>query len=555
VSDDLTQKVRDWIGADPDELTRLELNDLLIRGDTQELRRRFDSPLRFGTAGLRGPLRAGPSGMNQLTVQRVTRAVAAWILSHGAEYAARGVVVGRDARHGSEQFFSVVVSTLRQAGLAVFAFERPLPTPLVSFSVRHFSAAAGIMITASHNPASDNGYKLYDESGAQIIPPTDAIIEQLCSEMSLGSPTLPESGSLQVLGDTLVATYLREIVSPYRAAEPSGLRIAYSAMHGVGASTALLALREAGFLDVTSLASQNSPDADFPTLPFPNPEEPGAMNLVLDLAEEIRADLVLVNDPDADRLGVATRDRGEWRALSGDEVGWLLADAMMTRGVSADDVFATTIVSSSLLSKMVARTDANYVETLTGFKWIARAAPAGAGSLTFGYEEALGYAVNSCVADKDGISAAVALARRAQELSEVQRSLSDRLDELSCLYGPHLTHHVSLRVEGDQAIERMNVALHQWISAAPSELGGLSISECIDLESGYRGLPPTSGLLVRLAAVGRVVLRPSGTESKLKIYVEVCGDPVEPSLLDAERVRTRNLLTAVATDVTERLNL
>ena len=551
----LEETVRDWISADPDVRCREELTALLESGDLGELRRRFDSPLTFGTAGLRGPVQAGPAGMNPLTVRRVSEAVSQWLHSLGPLVSDRGVVVGRDGRNGSEAFFGVVVSILRQAGLTVYGFDRPLPTPLVSFAVRHLSAAAGIMITASHNPAVDNGLKLYDASGSQIISPTDSLIEQYCSQIELQRVTLPEIGTRKTLGDEVIAAYVQSITAPYLSTTASSLRVAYSALHGVGASIALRALGAAGFSNVTSVAAQNDPDGTFPTAPFPNPEESGAMDLLLTLARDINADLALINDPDADRLGAAIVRNGQWQSLGGDEIGWLLADAAIARGVSALDVFATTIVSSSLLAKMVERAGATYVETLTGFKWIARAGSLSGSALRFGYEEALGYAVNSNVADKDGISAAVALARRAVELSAVNSSLAQRLDELAALYGPHEVDQISLRVEGIDARDRVERALQDWRTSSPKRLGGLVVSEVIDLEVGYRGLPPTSGLLIRLGDVARVIVRPSGTEAKLKVYLEVTGAPATIQSLDSERTRTKLQLEKLRADVAHQLVL
>ncbi len=548
--DDLATTVRDWIAADPDPATRRELEDLLAIGNSDELARRFDAPLRFGTAGLRGHVEAGPGGMNRLTVRRATQGVAGWLRAMGPEMVARGVVVGRDARRGSEDFNDEVVAVLLGAGIPVFEMPRPLPTPLVAFAVRGLHAAAGIMITASHNPPDDNGYKLYDHDGAQIIPPHDEIVE--VGMRDAGEPVLGARGSdlHQHLGHDIVDAYVAHMAANHGLSTPSALRIAYTPLHGVGGETATALLNRSGFRHVDITTTQFQPDPAFPTLPFPNPEEPGALDHVMAVATAANADLVIANDPDADRLGAAIPTAtGEWRALRGDEIGWLLGAATLRRGVADGDVIATTIVSSSMLSRMAAVAGVPFSETLTGFKWISRAGWSAGGSLAFGYEEALGYAVDPAVADKDGMSAAVVLARLAHELSLEGRTLGDLLDDLACEHGVHAVDALTVRYSGANYAAVIAASLARLRSAPPESLGGLGVSEVVDLATGLHGLPPTEGLLLRLGERGRVVVRPSGTEPKLKSYLEVTSAPLQRDDLATRRDDTSRLLAAVKEDL------
>jgi len=548
--DDFAATVRAWIAADPDPATRQELEVLLASGGTDELARRFSAPLRFGTAGLRGRVEAGPGGMNRLTVRRATQGVAGWLHAMGSDMVARGVVVGRDARRGSEDFNDEVVAVLLGAGIPVFEMPRPLPTPLVAFAVRGLQAAAGIMITASHNPPDDNGYKLYDHDGAQIIPPHDEIVE--AGMRDAGEPVLGERGSdlHQHLGQDIVDAYVAHMAANHGLASPSPLRIAYTPLHGVGGETATALLTRSGFRHVEITPTQFTPDPAFPTLPFPNPEEPGALDLVMAVATAANADLVIANDPDADRLGAAipTKD-GQWRPLRGDEIGWLLGAATLRRGVAAGDVIATTIVSSSMLSRMATAAGVPFSETLTGFKWISRAGWSVGASLAFGYEEALGYAVDPAVADKDGMSAAVVLARLAHELALEGRTLSDLLDDLACEHGVHAVDALTVRYSGADYEAVIAETLSRLRSAPPETLGGLDVSDVVDLAKGLHGLPPTEGLLMRLGDRGRVVVRPSGTEPKLKSYLEVRSAPLQRVDLDARRSDTARLLAAVKDDL------
>ena len=451
-----------WMAADPDPSTREELAALVQAGDGAAVRARFESPLSFGTAGLRGALGAGPARMNRLVVRATTTGVAKWVLGHGSEAARQGIVVGRDARHRSDDFARDVAAVAAESGIVVHAFARPLPTPLTAFAVKHLGAAAGVMVTASHNPAADNGYKVYAADGAQVIPPDDALIAEMAGEAL--ARTIASPARLPTEADTTVAEQGGPIDeaalrAAYRSAafallEPSGprrLRIVYTPMHGVGGQVVPELLREAGFGPVSVVAAQAIPDADFPTVSFPNPEEPGALDLALADAVRLGADLVLANDPDADRLAIAVPDpsRGAWRMLSGDELGVLLADHVLAATSGGDRLVATTIVSSTMLSAMARAAGVAYVETLTGFKWIARAALRRPGSrLVFGYEEALGYQVGDAVSDKDGLSAALVAAEIAARAKAEGTSLWDRLDGLASRFGVHATAQWSLRLEG-----------------------------------------------------------------------------------------------------------
>ncbi|HVB70105.1 MAG TPA: phospho-sugar mutase [Acidimicrobiales bacterium] len=541
--EDLRVRVAAWVAADPDDADRAELGNLLDAGNEVELSRRFDAPLNFGTAGLRGPVMAGPAGMNRLTVRRATQGVIAWLAETGAD-PTRGVVVGRDARNGSERFNDEVVAVLLGAGVVVWEMPRPAPTPFVPYCVKALGAAAGIMITASHNPPRDNGYKLYAGDGAQIIPPNDEIVERHAAEA--GTPTLGKRGGAghHVVEASLLATYRDHMVE--RFGVDSDLAIAYTALHGVGGAPMTELFAAAGFDNVHVVASQFAPDPSFPTLPFPNPEEPGALDEAMRSADAVGADLIIANDPDADRLGVAVRDKGSWRPLRGDEIGWLLASALLP-GASPGDVVATTIVSSGLLEAVAADAGIRYVTTLTGFKWISRAA--GDGVLRFGYEEALGFAVDPMVADKDGLSAALCLARLAHGLALEGQTLVDRLDEIETRFGVHAGTQVSVRAEGAEGLAAIAEVVARLRSTPPAALGGLAVTDAADLSEGWRGLPPTEGVRWQMGEVGRVVVRPSGTEPKLKAYLEVVQPPTS-SLADA-RSEALKVLDAVRRSVEE----
>ncbi len=549
MNEELEREVRHWISIDPDERDRAELLAMLERDDEEELRARFATPLRFGTAGLRGPEQAGPAGMNRLTVRRATQGVIGWLAAIGADVS-RGVVVGRDARHGSEKFNDEVVAVLLGAGVNVFEMPGPLPTPFVPYVVKALGLVAGIMITASHNPARDNGYKLYDESGSQIIPPTDATIERLMASAS--EPTLGDRSSPvhHVVDPGTLANYRRHMLARF-AVGSSELAVTYTPLHGVGGAVMTELFAQAGYSNVSVCEAQFEPDGDFPTVPFPNPEEPGTLDLVIAKATAVGSSLVVANDPDADRLGAAVREGDAWRVLRGDEIGWLLASSLLT-GAGPTDVVATSIVSSGLLERMARDAGFRFEVTLTGFKWIARAA--GEDVLRFGYEEALGFAVDPNVADKDGISAALALCRLAHELASDDKTLLDRLDEIEARFGVHAGAQLSFRREGVEGVKEIESTMSALRNDPPGSLGGIAVTHVNDLADSFRGLPPTSGLWWELGDFGRVIVRPSGTEPKIKAYVEVvvARDP-QRDLRD-EREIASMVLTGVSDDVSAIFN-
>jgi phosphomannomutase len=551
VKQELRDSVVAWIAGDPDGDDRATLQELLDRDDEAELERRFAAPLTFGTAGLRGPVMAGPAGMNRYTVRRATQGVIMWMLERGVD-TDRGVVVGRDGRHGSEAFNNEVVHVLLGAGVKVYEMPGPLPTPLVAYCVKALGAEAGIMITASHNPPMDNGFKLYSSDGSQIIPPNDEIVEHYANAAS--TPQLAERPSSyhRWISDDLFTQY-RTHFSERFGVDEDDLRIVYTPLHGVGGTTMMALFEAAGHQSVTAVVEQFAPDPAFPTLPFPNPEEPGALDLATGTADRVGADLVIANDPDADRLGAAVRGPTGWHILRGDEIGWLLASTMLPDMTDESDVVATTIVSSTLLHLMAQEAGVGFAMTLTGFKWLARAA--GEGTLRLGYEEALGFAVDPMVADKDGLSAALALSKLAVELRRDGKSLLDRLDEIEAHFGVHSIYQLSLRAEGSEGLAAIKVAVQSMREKPPTELGGLAVSEVFDLADGFEGLGPTDGLLLRLGTSGRVVVRPSGTEPKLKAYIEITSPPAGLARLAEHRDACKLQVDAVTSDLRDLLRV
>ncbi|HEX4867540.1 MAG TPA: phospho-sugar mutase [Acidimicrobiales bacterium] len=524
-----------WRDDDPDPATRAEVDALLAAGDLDGLRDRFAERLQFGTAGLRGPLGAGPNRMNRALVRRATAGVAAWLSDTGRTGA---VVVGRDARHGSAEFAEDTAAVLAGAGFEVLVLPRPLPTPVAAFAVLHHRAAAGIVITASHNPPQDNGYKLYLGDGAQIVPPVDGEISARIDAVgSLLDVPLGERG-IRLLDDTTLDAYLAAVSGLLTAGGRREVTAVYTAMHGVGAGTVRRAFAAAGFPDLHEVGEQVEPDPEFPTVAFPNPEEPGALDLALARARDVGADLVLANDPDADRLAVAIPDpavEGGWRALTGDELGALLADHLLRRGGhQPDDTLVTTVVSSRLLSKLAAAHGVAYAEALTGFKWVVRA-PAPGHRFLFGYEEALGYCVGEVVRDKDGISAALVVAELAAERRAAGSSLRERLEDIFRTHGAHVTRQRSIRIAGADWLDRVTAAMAVLRSDPPTAVGGLAVRRVEDLLPGERFAP--SDVLIYTLDGARLVVRPSGTEPKCKCYAEAVV-PVGPDG-DVAAARTR----------------
>ncbi|MDX3307882.1 phospho-sugar mutase [Streptomyces sp. NPDC054884] len=535
--DDLLARAQAWLAEDPDPETRAELAKLIEAGDVTELADRFAGTLQFGTAGLRGELGAGPMRMNRSVVIRAAAGLAAYLTKNG--HAGGTVVVGYDARHKSADFARDTAAVMTGAGFRAAVLPRPLPTPVLAFAIRRLGAVAGVEVTASHNPPRDNGYKVYLGDGSQIVPPADAgIAAQIDAIVSLDDVPRPEAG-WQTLDDAVLDAYLTRTDAVLAPDSPRTARTVYTAMHGVGKDVLLAAFARAGFPEPVLVAEQAEPDPDFPTVAFPNPEEPGAMDLAFAAARAAAPDLIIANDPDADRCAVAVPYDGDWRMLRGDEVGSLLGAHLVRRG--ARGTFAESIVSSSLLGRIAEKAGLPYEETLTGFKWIARV-----DGLRYGYEEALGYCVDpEGVRDKDGITAALLVTELASELKEQGRTLLDLLDDLAVEHGLHATDQLSVRVQDLSVIAR---AMDRLRAAPPASLAGLAVTAAEDLTRGTDRLPPTDGLRYTLDGA-RVVVRPSGTEPKLKCYLEVVVPVAAHADLPAARTRATALLTALKRDL------
>ncbi|MFF3163974.1 phospho-sugar mutase [Streptomyces sp. NPDC003273] len=540
--DELIAKAKAWLAEDPDPQTREELAGLIDAGDVPALTDRFSGTLQFGTAGLRGELGAGPMRMNRAVVIRAAAGLAAYLKKSGTPHGgddAGLVVIGYDARHKSADFARDTAAVMTGAGLRAAVLPRPLPTPVLAFAIRHLGAVAGVEVTASHNPPRDNGYKVYLGDGSQIVPPADAeIAAEIDAIASLHDVPRPGSG-WQTLDDAVLDAYLARTDAVLAAGSPRTARTVYTAMHGVGRDVLLAAFARAGFPEPVLVAEQADPDPDFPTVAFPNPEEPGAMDLAFARARATDPDLVIANDPDADRCAVAVRDGADWRMLRGDEVGSLLAAHLVARGAAG--TFAESIVSSSLLGRIAESAKLPYEETLTGFKWIARV-----DGLRYGYEEALGYCVDpEGVRDKDGITAALLITELASVLKERGRTLLDLLDDLAVEHGLHATDQLSVRVEDLSVISD---AMRRLRERPPTELAGLAITRAEDLTLGTDRLPPTDGLRYTLDGA-RVIVRPSGTEPKLKCYLEVVVPAPDHTALPAARTRAGELLAALKRDL------
>ncbi|MEV0458825.1 phospho-sugar mutase [Catellatospora methionotrophica] len=551
MTDNLADRVRHWIAQDPDPDSRTELQQLLdaLPSSAAELADRFSGPLTFGTAGLRGPLRAGPNGMNLAVVRQAAAGLVNWLIT---QEPGGLVVIGYDARRGSHEFALETARVATGSGLRAALLPRPLPTPVLAYAVRAMDAVAGVMVTASHNPPQDNGYKVYLGehlggplgAGAQIVPPADQEIEaeiravKLLSEVPLGHPGT-------VLGEDILDSYLTAAAAVVQDDQPKDLAVAYTPLHGVGGKVLGDAFLRAGFALPAIVPEQAEPDGAFPTVAFPNPEEPGAMDLVLALAAERRADIVIANDPDADRCAVAVPvDGNGWRTLRGDEVGVLLADHLMRLGRTG--TYATTIVSSSMLRAMAAKRGVGYAETLTGFKWLARAAP----DLAYGYEEALGICVSPWMArDKDGITAALLVAELAAGLKAELRTLSDRLDELAAEFGLYVTDQLAVRVDDLDEIGRMMSHLRAKLPTSLLDDPVTSTEDLLD-----RPADEAADVIILRTDTARVVVRPSGTEPKLKAYLEVV-EPVAEGDVAASRERAAATIRALRTEVAAALGI
>lgn len=549
---ELFAKAQTYLEQDVDEAASAELTSLLARarsGDgvaNAELEDRFRGFLSFGTAGLRGLLGAGESRMNRATVVRATFGLLTHVLATVPEARSRGVVIGRDGRKMSKEMQRDAAEVALSMGFRVFFFEELCPTPLVAFAVKQVRAAAGIMITASHNPPAYNGYKVYWENGAQIIPPQDVSIAAEIAKAPAANQiarTTIEDGKANALvadANAMFEPYLAAIgalcVAPQ--AKVADVVIAYSAMHGVGEKMFRRAMAERGFTQVHSVKEQAEPDGAFPTVEFPNPEEPGALDRVLALARSVSADVVLVNDPDADRLGVAARTAsGEYAVLNGNEIGVLLGHHLLVRGPAANDrLVMATIVSSQLLKRVAQGLGAQYAETLTGFKWIANEAlkreANGAAKFVFGYEEALGYTIGNVVSDKDGISAALVMGELAAVLKAEGRTLVDELEHIRRTFGFLLSRQKSVTLPGREGAEKIAHAMSVFRAFSGAELGGVAVESKKLVNDG-------EVVLFDLAGGGRIAVRPSGTEPKIKFYFELLaplaqGEAMEPA---AERGR------------------
>nr|WP_221209362.1 phospho-sugar mutase [Leifsonia aquatica] len=526
---------RAWQEQDPDSETRAELEALVAsaaEGDADavaDLHSRFDTRLAFGTAGLRGEIAAGPNRMNRVLVSQAAAGFARWLLEH-AEDGTPSLVIGYDGRKNSDVFARDTAELMAGAGVRAVLLPRLLPTPVLAFAVRHLDVSAGVMVTASHNPPNDNGYKVYLgglDHGSQIVSPTDAEIAAQILDVASGSVLdLPRSEQYEIASDDVERAYIEATAALATTDAPrDAVSFAYTAMHGVGWRTAREVFAAAGFAEPEVVAAQIDPDPAFPTVSFPNPEEPGAMDLAFETARAAGVDLVIANDPDADRLAVAIPDASEqgYRRLSGNEVGALLGwRAAELAEASAGDgapggVLACSIVSSPALAAVATAYHLDFADTLTGFKWVSRAP-----GLIFGFEEALGYLVNpETVRDKDGISAATALLDLAATLAAQGQSIADRLDAFAEKFGYFASDQISLRVTDLSRIGEIMAALR---ATPPSRLGDVRVEQIDDLRDGFEGLPPSDVLRIHLADGSRVMVRPSGTEPKLKIYIDASSD-------------------------------
>ncbi|WFN90805.1 phospho-sugar mutase [Arcanobacterium wilhelmae] len=546
------ETVQDWITHDPSEETKAELTELLAKAEggdeaaKAELTDRFTGSLQFGTAGLRGAMAAGPNRMNRAVVRRAAYGLTSWLQKTVGKDAL--VVIGFDARYHSNEFAADTAAIVTAMGSRAMIMPRHLPTPLLAFAVRHLGADAGVMVTASHNPAQDNGYKVYvgaraveeDGRGVQIVPPIDAGIAAEIAAAPLADEIELAEGGWETISEDVIDAYVEQAISVVPADGPRDLRIVYTPMHGVGGEIMKRVLDGAGFTDYEMVPEQAQPDPDFPTVSFPNPEEKGALDLAITLAKKNDADLVIASDPDADRASLATKVNGEWRQLSGDEIGSLLGEYVATRDEGKDVALASSIVSSQLLGKIAEGHGLKYHATLTGFKWIARTH-----KITFGYEEAIGFCVDpNHVRDKDGLSAGVTLAHLAASLKAEGKELADELDRIHTRYGVYLTTPVTIRVSDLSIIPATMAKLRK---EPPTELGGSPVRSIEDLSKGTEELPGTDALRIFTENNSRVMVRPSGTEPKLKCYLEVVV-PVEGDLA-AARATAAERMDAFKADV------
>ncbi len=545
----LLETARAWLAEDPDPVTTAELSALLSRAESgdddaaEELADAFDGTLQFGTAGLRGRLGPGSNRMNRVVVARAAAGLAGYLTAKGG----KSVVIGYDARRNSDVFARDTARIMTGAGIAAMVLPTPLPTPVLAFAIRELGCDAGVMVTASHNPPDDNGYKVYLGDGSQIVPPADTEISACIA--AVGSlVSIPQSDDYRTLDGAVVDAYVARAVS-ILGDGPREVSAVYTAMHGVGGEVFVRAVQQAGFDAPATVAAQFAPDGRFPTVSFPNPEEPGAMDLSLADAREHAADVIIANDPDADRCAAGIRSGGDYRMLTGDEVGallgWWIAERGRREGTPVEGIYAQSIVSGTLLERIAADAGLGYATTLTGFKWIARVP-----DLRFGYEEALGYCCDpAAVKDKDGITASLLMLEMVAALKAEGRDPQDVLDELARKFGLYATSPLSVRVADITLIAE---AMARLRANPPKTLGGREVLRLDDLERGVDGLPPTDGLRFTLPDA-RVIVRPSGTEPKLKCYLQVVV-PVTGELGDARDTAAAEL-AALRNDVAGALGL
>jgi len=531
IDSNLTSRVQSWIEQDPDAVTKSQLTELVNAAQTDqaallELQDAFSAPLEFGTAGLRGALGAGPNRMNRVTVLQAASGLAHYLVQQG--FSGRKVVIGFDARYNSDVFADDTARVMSGAGLEPVIFSHVVPTPVLAFAIRHLGACAGVMVTASHNPPQDNGYKVYLGDGRQIVSPVDEQISKLIKtvtdvrEIVQGSP-----GTF--VSDDVVETYTsltsQLIMSgPITDAQRKSVTSVYTAMHGVGWKTLQSVFSASGFNEPNAVLEQRDPDPAFPTVAFPNPEEKGALDIAISLAKKNSVDVLLANDPDADRFAAAvSNSSGDWVTLRGDQIGsllgWWMIERVKLTGSNLSGTFANSIVSSMMLESIAKSAGLEYESTLTGFKWVSRV-----NNLTFGYEEALGYCVDpDNVSDKDGISAAAMFMEMVAHLKSQEKTIWRVLDELALAHGLHATDQVSVRVTSSDQVALTMAGIR---NTPPTKFGGLQVSSIDDLAIGLGGLPQTDAVIIHLAGndqiqKARVIVRPSGTEPKIKCYLEV----------------------------------
>ena len=528
ISADLKHEVSEWIKHDPDPKTAAQLQQWLDKNDFEKIKDSFNGFLEFGTAGLRGPVGPGPSRMNRAVVSRTATGIAAFMKKHGLN----SVVIARDARHGSAEFAKDSAEILAGAGLKTYVFPGEVPTPVLAFAVNKLKADVGIMVTASHNPAIDNGYKVYlggvingvRYHGSQIISPVDAEISNCINTADLKPK---RSDTYETVATSVISDYIDSVASICHT--PNQLKIVYTPLHGVGAQTFLRVFQSAGLANPIVVREQEKPDPNFPTTPFPNPEESGVLDLAIAYAKREAADLIIANDPDADRCAIAINDPDHgWRMLRGDEVGAIIGKYLIEKDRINNGAYANSLVSSSLLSKMAKKAGIEFHETLTGFKWISKIA-----NLSFGYEEALGYCVDpKSVNDKDGISAGLLIAQIVGELRDAGITLTDYLNLIGDEFGFHKTDQISIRVS-DLSI--IGALLHKVMSNPPKELAGSGLISVEDLSKSKN--MPTPGVRFYYNDGIRIIIRPSGTEPKLKCYIEVVSNSKADAQLRCDLVK------------------